>query len=96
MIGDGVPMGEHSQMESICPDTGHSETAEYQELIDEHYDKIRSFTKDYDSKKYINKQLPPTYTYSDLKKLLNDIRNEEKNAFKINLGSGSRNVFMFS
>ena len=69
-VGGGIPMEEHTQNEAICPDSGHSQTSEYQEVLDEHYSKICSFTKDSDTKKTINKQLTPTFTYNDLKKLL--------------------------
>ena len=90
VAGGGIPiMEEHTQNEAICPDSGHSQTSEYQEVLDEHYNKIHSSTENSDTKKTINKQLTPTFTYNDLKKLLTEIRNEENTAFKINIGFGS-------
>ena len=88
--GDGIPVEEeHTVNEDIVPDSGHSQTSEYAELLDEHYDKIRSFTRDTDTKKTMNKQLSSTFTYGDLKNLLTEIRNEEHTAFKINIGFGA-------
>ena len=43
--GDGIINNEHSLNEAICPDSGHSKTSEYQDLINKHYDKIHSFVK---------------------------------------------------
>ena len=89
--GEGIQRGEtqHVVNEAIVPVSGHADTALYEETISEHYDKIRSFTKDEATKKVVNKQITPSFTYNDLKKLLMDIRNQETNAFKISIGFGS-------
>ena len=74
--------------EKICPDTGYSDMAEYQECLDTNYDKIRTFTKMDSNMKVVNQQIPPTFTYGDLKSLLADVRSDEQHVFKINLGFG--------
>ena len=42
-----------------------------------------------DTWKNINKQLEPGFTYGDLKSLLEEIRSDESNAFKVNFSFGS-------
>ena len=73
----------------ICPDTGHTQTTEYQEAIDKHYNKIRSNTTSDSNWKVVNRRISPAYTYGDLKSLLNEIRSGERSAFKINIAFGS-------
>ena len=73
----------------ILPPTGHHQTVEYQTAINEHRATIRSQTNIGSEWKNINKEIPPTFTYRDLKLLLDEVRNGENGAFKINLGFGS-------
>ena len=61
----------------ICPDTGYTQTDEYTEKIDEHFDQIRSQTTGPNNWKKINTQLNPDFTYGDLKSLLEGIRCDE-------------------
>ena len=80
---------EHEQNESICPDSGHSQTQAYQDFVAANYNKIGSFVNNSTNRKVVNREIPANYTYTNLKDLLNEIRNQETTAFKINLGFGS-------
>ena len=73
----------------ILPPTGYSQTDEYQVAIEEHHSTIRSQTNTGREWKNINREIPPTFSYRDLKVLLDEIMNGEHGAFKINIGFGS-------
>ena len=73
----------------IYPDTGHDRTSEYQDVIKDHYNTIRSQTTCEKDWKKVNKELLSNFTYSNLKELLNGVRRNERGAFKINIGFGS-------
>lgn len=73
----------------ILPPTGYQQTPEYQNAIDEHYSVIRSQTNTSTEWKIINRQIPPSFSYGDLKVLLDEVRNSEHGAFKVNIGFGS-------
>ena len=73
----------------ILPPTGHYETDEYRSALDEHADTIRSQTTNGSEGKKVNVEIPPTYSYRELKALLDEVRREEHGAFKINLGFAS-------
>ena len=79
---------DHDQDEAICPDSGHRETQEYLDFIRKHYNKIGSKVTDFPYRKIINKEIPASFSYKDLKKLLEQVRNQETGTFKINLGFG--------
>ena len=74
---------------TICPDTGHPSTTEYQKIMEEHWNEIKTQTTEARNWKKINKQLPTGFTYGDLKALLEEVRSGEHSAFKINIGFGS-------
>ena len=71
----------------IYPYTGHDRASEYQDVIEDHCNTIRSQTtsceKDW---KKVNKELSSKFSYSNLKELLNEVRRNERGAFKINIG----------
>ena len=73
----------------IFPDNGHASTAEYQQMIDEHYETIRTNTTQKNNWKKINQKLSVNFTYRDLKQLLDEVRRDEYGVFKINIGFGS-------
>ena len=57
--------------------------------IEEHREAIRTNTINKKRWKKVNKELSPTFTYGDLKEMLNDIMRKETGAFRINLGFAS-------
>ena len=73
----------------ILPPTGYPQTNEYQAAINQHRSTIRSQTNTGGEWKIINRQIPPTFSYGDLKVLLDEVRNSEHGVFKINIGFGS-------
>ena len=85
--GSGVQLQHDSTLDTpILPDSGHPQTTAYQEAINDNYTKICNRTINTTTKKTINKQLTPNFTYGDLKRLLMEIRRGESSAFKINIG----------
>ena len=90
-VGDGTnqPPTPNTNLDTpIFPDTGYSQTSEYNNTVDEHYNVIRSQTVNRSSYKIVNKQISPDYTYNDVKRLLDNIMRKESGTFKINLGFG--------
>ena len=61
----------------IYPDIGHDWTSECQDVIEDHYNTIRSQTTCEKDWKKMNKELPSNFTYSNLKELLNEVGEEE-------------------
>ena len=58
----------------------------YQEAIVDNYAKVCNRTVNMKATKLVNNEIPPDFTYGDLKHLL---RCDEPNAFKINIEFGS-------
>ena len=88
--GDGAGSDITNNIDTpILSDTGHTQTSSYQEMVDDNYSKICNRTTNTKTKKVINEQLTPAFTYGDLKHLLMGIRRAEANTFKINIGFGS-------
>ena len=87
-FGGGIPPRPASLNEPIVGHTAYQDLAEYQEVLDEHRDVIRSDEINRTLWKRINRQIDPDFTYADLKSLLNEVMSEEVSVFKINLGFG--------
>ena len=93
-VGTGISGGSRTPLNTdldtpILPPTGYHETDEYKAAIDEHYSTIRSQTNTGSEWRNVNVEIPPTFSYRDLKVLLDEVRNEEHGAFKVNIGFGS-------
>ena len=86
--GGRTPLQNDLDLPILSP-TGYHVTDEYKAAIDEHHSTIRSKTSTGSEWKNVNVQIPPTFSYRDLNVLLDEIRNEEHGAFKINIGFGS-------
>ena len=69
--------------------TGYEEQPGHQNMMHEHESIIQPQTRDRTDWKKMNIQIPPSFSYADLRSILNDIMTGEKGkAFKINLGFG--------
>ena len=86
--GGGTPLQNDLDL-PILSSTGYHETDEYKAAIDEHHSTIRSQTNTGSEWRNVNVEIPPTFSYRDLKVLLDEVRNEEHGAFKIIIGFGS-------
>ena len=74
--------------EVIVGHTTYQDRAEYEEVLEEHRDVIRSQDINRPEWRRINRQIGPDFTYRDLKSLLNEVMSTEVGAFRINLGFG--------
>ena len=72
----------------VLPETGFEKTEEYLEEIDKHINEIRDSRSEEEFHIFLNKQLTPSFTYKDLKDLVDDITHERGTIFKVNLGFG--------
>ena len=72
----------------IYPETGYENEDGYQEVIENKFNEIRDRTKNTKHYKIINRQIDPSFTYSEIDKSLLDFYADHKNGFKINLGLG--------
>ena len=72
----------------VLPETGFEKTEEYLEEIDKHINEIRDSRSEEEFHIFLNKQLTPSFTYKDLKDILDDIAHERGTIFKVNLGFG--------
>ena len=74
--------------EVIVGHTSYQDRAEYEEVLEEHRNVIRSQDINRPEWRRINRQIGPDFTYGDLKSLLNEVMRTEVGAFKINAGFG--------
>ena len=74
--------------EVIVGHTSYQDRAEYEEVLEEHRNVIRSQDINHSLWRRVNRQIDPGFTYRDLNSLLNEIMSTEVSAFRINLGFG--------
>ena len=74
--------------EPIIGYTPYQDRPEYEEVLAQHRSVIRSQEVQGGLWKRINRQIPPDFSYGDLKILLNGIMTRAVSAFKINIGFG--------
>ena len=80
---------EYSLDTPVCPKTGYEDTDGYKEQLDTHWNVIRDMIQQRDGLYMkMNKELTPEFTYKDLQKILFDIYESAKSAYKTNMGFG--------
>ena len=72
----------------IYPETGYEGEDGYQEVIENKFRDIRDRTKETKFYKVYNKQIDPSFKYSEINHFLLDLYAKHTNGFKINLGLG--------
>ena len=77
---------EYSLDAPICPRTGYENDEGYLREKQAHLNKIRSRVLRRSRYSVINQELPPDYTYGDLRKTLYEL--SQTNSYKINIGTG--------
>ena len=87
-LGGGIPARPADLDEPIVGQTPYQNLAEYEEILVEHHDVIKSGEVNRTLWKRINRQIEPGFSYSDLKSLLEEVMSTEVSVFKINLGFG--------
>ena len=87
-FGGGIPAQPADLEDPIVGRTPYQDLAEYQEVLDDHRDVIRSDETDRPLWKKINREIDPEFTYGNLKSLLDEVMSQEVSVFKINLGFG--------
>ena len=85
--GQGVsaPIEPAGLDEPIVGRTPYQDFGEYEDLLFEHRGVIRSQETNRSNWRLVNREIPPEFSYRDLKALLSQVMNFERHAFKINI-----------
>ncbi len=75
--------------EPILGYTTYQDYPEYQVLMERHRDAIRDKDTNRSNWRKVNRELPPNFTYTDLRDLLRGLMRDEVSAFRINIGFGA-------
>ena len=87
-LGGGIPARPVDLDEPIVGETPYQDLADYEEVLAEHRDVIKSDEVNKTLWKRINRQIEPGFSYSDLNSLLEEVLSKEVSVFKINIGFG--------
>ena len=89
-VGQGVSReSEDSDLDQpICPETSFESEEEYKEEVEKHWNVIRDNRMEGKWVVAINKEIPPDFTFRDLKKMLLEIAAKHGSVFKLNIGFG--------
>ena len=87
-LGEGIPEQPADLDEPLVGQTPYQDLADYEEILAEHHEVIKSDEVNKTLWKRINRQIEPGFSYSDLRSLLEEVMSKEVSVFKINLGFG--------